>query len=142
MGFTEIALILFVALLVFGPEDLPVIARTLGRLVFQARNMWQELTVDLKDIIETPSNTINSAVKSPLNTVNSILNDPLGQKTDKKTDAQETGKDSGKVNLQKGETEPELLTYEDAPPRVPPAPSPLADLPAGIVNNGDGENGL
>jgi sec-independent protein translocase protein TatB len=40
IGFSEIALIAVVALLVLGPERLPKVARTAGALVRRARSSW------------------------------------------------------------------------------------------------------
>ena len=44
MGFGEILLILAIALILFGPEDLPDIARTIGKIVFEIRKATNELT--------------------------------------------------------------------------------------------------
>jgi sec-independent protein translocase protein TatB len=41
IGFSEIALIAVVALLVLGPERLPRVARTAGALLRRARASWQ-----------------------------------------------------------------------------------------------------
>jgi Tat protein translocase TatB subunit len=41
VGFSEIALVAVVALLVLGPERLPKVARTVGALVRRARSSWQ-----------------------------------------------------------------------------------------------------
>ena len=38
IGFSELLLILVVALLIFGPKRLPDISRTLGKAVYQLRN--------------------------------------------------------------------------------------------------------
>jgi len=44
MGIGEIILILAIALILFGPEDLPEIARTIGKIVFEIRKATNELT--------------------------------------------------------------------------------------------------
>lgn len=46
LGFTEILLILAIALIVFGPERLPEIAQTLGRTVGMLRRTLDELKHD------------------------------------------------------------------------------------------------
>jgi sec-independent protein translocase protein TatB len=115
MSLTEITLIMVVALILFGPEDLPVIARTLGKMVFQARKFLNEITKEFNEAIETPSNMINEALKDKPNT--------------------------GKApEPNKGEEEPEeLLTYEES--RKPSSENtakeanPLAELPSDIVSN-------
>lgn len=43
LGFTEILLILIVALLVFGPKRLPEVARSLGRITGDLRRTLDEL---------------------------------------------------------------------------------------------------
>jgi len=44
VGIGEIFLILAIALILFGPEDLPDIARTIGKIVFEVRKATRELT--------------------------------------------------------------------------------------------------
>jgi len=53
LGFQEIALILVLALLIFGPRKLPEIGRTLGRSLGEFRRA----TTDLKRSIEQEINS-------------------------------------------------------------------------------------
>lgn len=48
IGFSEIALIAVVALLVLGPERLPKVARTVGALVRRARSSWQDVRNEIE----------------------------------------------------------------------------------------------
>ena len=48
VGFSEIALIAVVALLVLGPERLPRAARTAGALVRRARASWQNVRSEIE----------------------------------------------------------------------------------------------
>jgi sec-independent protein translocase protein TatB len=48
VGFSEIALIAVVALLVLGPERLPGVARTLGALVRRARASWASVKTEIE----------------------------------------------------------------------------------------------
>ena len=48
VGFSEIALIAVVALLVLGPERLPKVARTVGALMRRARNSWQDVRGEIE----------------------------------------------------------------------------------------------
>lgn len=48
VGFSEIALIAVVALLVLGPERLPGVARTVGALVRRARASWQNVRSEIE----------------------------------------------------------------------------------------------
>jgi sec-independent protein translocase protein TatB len=48
VGFSEIALVAVVALLVLGPERLPKVARTVGALVRRARSSWQNVRTEIE----------------------------------------------------------------------------------------------
>jgi sec-independent protein translocase protein TatB len=48
VGFSEIALIAVVALLVLGPERLPKVARTVGALVRRARSSWHSVRSEIE----------------------------------------------------------------------------------------------
>lgn len=48
VGFSEIAMIAIVALLVLGPERLPRAARTAGALVRRARASWNNVRVEIE----------------------------------------------------------------------------------------------
>ena len=67
IGFSEIALIAVVALLVLGPERLPKVARTAGALLRRARASWQnvrseiERELDAEDLKKTLRETRRAA---------------------------------------------------------------------------------
>jgi sec-independent protein translocase protein TatB len=48
IGFSELALIAVVALLVLGPERLPTAARTVGSLLRRARSSWTSLRDEIE----------------------------------------------------------------------------------------------
>jgi sec-independent protein translocase protein TatB len=48
VGFSELALIALVALVVLGPEKLPGVARTVGALVRRARSSWQNVRSEIE----------------------------------------------------------------------------------------------
>jgi sec-independent protein translocase protein TatB len=48
VGFSELALIAVVALLVLGPERLPKVARTVGALLRRARSSWQDVRGEIE----------------------------------------------------------------------------------------------
>ena len=66
-GFTEIAFILFIAFLLFGPKKLPEIARFLGKGMGELRRASNELKNSLEEEIKNldrhPDNTSNPAPK-------------------------------------------------------------------------------
>lgn len=55
-GFTEILLLAVIALIVVGPQKLPRIARTAGKLTRQARNAWQGLQSELQAEMDAEHN--------------------------------------------------------------------------------------
>ncbi|WP_426809495.1 Sec-independent protein translocase protein TatB [Pseudomonas sp. WOUb67] len=55
IGFSELLLVGVVALLVLGPERLPVAARTLGRGLGQARRAMHALRTQVEREIELPN---------------------------------------------------------------------------------------
>lgn len=55
VGFSELLLVGIVALLVLGPERLPVAARTLGRGLGQARRAMHTLRTQVEREIELPN---------------------------------------------------------------------------------------
>lgn len=105
MSLTELTLILFVALILFGPEDLPVVARALGKIVLQARKYMNEITKEFKDAIDLPSSTINQAIQS----------------TQAKPKSSKEEKDPEAINE-------ELLSYDDANP-LAELPSEIVSTP-------------
>lgn len=56
VGFTEMLLLAVIALIVVGPQKLPKIARTAGRLTRQARNAWQNLQSELQAELDAEHN--------------------------------------------------------------------------------------
>jgi len=56
VGFTEMLLLAVIALIVVGPQKLPGIARTAGRLTRQARNAWQGLQSELQAELDADHN--------------------------------------------------------------------------------------
>jgi len=112
MGMSEILLILVVVLILFGPEDLPVIARQLGRLVFEIRKATNELTKEFQNSIDTPTNLMNKAFEQ---TTSSRV-------AEKDINASQSGSVAPK-------SDEDLLTYEDEIPK-----DPLAELPLDMVS--------
>ncbi len=54
ISITEVGLIFVVALLVFGPERLPKVARTVGRFLGRARRFWDKMKRDAEDSYQDP----------------------------------------------------------------------------------------
>ncbi|HZK84120.1 MAG TPA: twin-arginine translocase TatA/TatE family subunit [Desulfosporosinus sp.] len=112
MGFGEIFLILAIALILFGPEDLPDIARTMGKVVFEIRKATHELTKEFQNSMDTPNNMLNKAFEETTSSSSS----------DHKTHAPQSG-------AEVPATDEVLLKYEDES-----AEDPLAELPLDMVS--------
>ncbi len=113
MGLGEIFLILAIALILFGPEDLPQIARTIGKVIFEIRKATNELTKEFQSTLDTPNNMLNKAFEQTTSSRNN---------EQKSTTPQSDTEVSPK-------TDEVLLKYEDESPE-----DPLAELPLDMVS--------
>ena len=70
VGFTEIILILGIALLVLGPEKLPKLANQVGRWVGRARSMARQLRQQLdEEVTIIPKDDFDPAARRPPGTL-------------------------------------------------------------------------
>jgi len=143
VGWSELLLIGVVALIVIGPEDLPKLFHTLGRLTARARGMAREFTSAMEDAAK--SSGLDEAGKA-LKDVNSLTSkralglDALERATERfeKWDPLNPKEAAGKSApvpdpsapaAPKENATPSQL--EPAPePSLPPAPGISASLPA------------
>ena len=83
IGFQELLIIFIVALLVFGPEKLPEISRTLGKWVVEIRRginiAKSQMEEEMKEELKMPEDIVQSLPKDDAN----------GEKTDKENDTEE-----------------------------------------------------
>ena len=135
MGLTEIVLILGIALVLFGPEDLPDIARTIGKIVYEIRKATQDVTKEISSSINEPAGTISKALdlNKPLD-LNKALDLNLNKVLDVNKALDLTSKPEAKAvstsnKSENGKTDEELLTFEDEKPA-----DPLAELPSDMVS--------
>lgn len=112
MGFSEIFLIMAVALILFGPEDLPDIARTIGKVVFEIRKATNDLTKEFQNSMDTPNNIMNKAFEQTTSSRNN----------EQETHAPQSGSEVPA-------TDEVLLKYDDESPT-----DPLAELPLDMVS--------
>lgn len=70
IGFSEIILILIVGFLIFGPEKLPKIARTIGKMF----NKFLKVKDELKDTVDDMKNQISSEVMDLKNSIDKPSN--------------------------------------------------------------------
>ena len=65
LGPAEIIVILVVALLVFGPNKMPEIARQVGRGVREFRRVQQHLSTELRDVVSEFDNSDTAPAAEP-----------------------------------------------------------------------------
>jgi Sec-independent protein secretion pathway components len=117
MGFSEIVIIMAIALILFGPEDLPDIARTIGKVVYEIRKTTQELTNEFQ----------NSLMDNPVNVINKTFEETISPQKVKEENPSSNSETPSEAL--KDEIEEDLLTYEDEIKA-----DPLAELPVEMVS--------
>jgi len=134
IGWSEMAVILMVALIVIGPKDLPRVARTIGKWTGKARAMAREFQRSLDDMareaeLQDIKSEINKLTRTDLrseiektvdpdSSLRRALEPPSRQDFEPKPAAAAT-------------TEPVAVANAGEPPAVPtaPAPMPVTALP-------------
>lgn len=103
IGFTELALVMLIGLLVLGPERLPRAARTLGMYVRKARNAWGsvkqsvEAELDAEELrkalsqVQTEVESAGDELKKTLDTEIPLMPEPTSKT--QTADKAETGND-------------------------------------------------
>lgn len=127
IGWSEMAVILLIALIVIGPRDLPRVARTMGKWVAKGRSMAREFQTALEDMArETELDKVKSEIEkaSRLNVGKTIEKtiDPtgdLGKAFDPTASDRDASDPAGKGAAPKAKA---------LPPG--PAPQPAAAKPA------------
>ena len=92
LGFTELIVILVVALFVLGPDQLPVYAKKLGKALRELKGVTGDLAKEINENVVEPLNDVAKPLKeaadeitAPINEMKKSLND-IGKvpKTEKK----------------------------------------------------------
>ena len=82
INLSEIVVIFLVALVLFGPEQLPVLARTLGKLTGQVKRTSDSLRREFYNSVYTPGqdarDTLNGELRAIRNLKAEILAPPTG----------------------------------------------------------------
>ncbi|WP_409266220.1 Sec-independent protein translocase protein TatB [Pseudomonas sp. KCJK8521] len=87
VGFSELLLVGIVALLVLGPERLPVAARTLGRGMGQARRAMHALRRQVEREIELPAVELPNLDSAPLQRLEQEIRQGISLKAEPANDA-------------------------------------------------------
>ncbi|WP_323715815.1 Sec-independent protein translocase protein TatB [Paracoccus aminovorans] len=124
IGWSELLLIGVVALIVIGPEDLPKLFHTLGRITARARSMAREFSSAMEDAAKASG--LDDAAKT-LKDVNSL------------TSKRGLGLDALERATERFEKWDPLNPKEEAR-RTSPLPDPSAPLPP--AGTGTGETGM
>ena len=78
MGTGEFLLVLFLALLIFGPEKLPGMARTFGRVIRQFKQASDDFTKQVNsevDAVEAAKKEVAQKIKGEVSDVAPVLRD-------------------------------------------------------------------
>lgn len=118
MSLSELLILMVIGLILFGPEDLPDVARAVGKIVYEIKKMVNEATQEFQETVNTPSKVINKVFDESI----------------------KPAFDENKSNIQKQATEEqdtkepkeELLTYDEAEDKDL---DPLAELPADMISH-------
>jgi sec-independent protein translocase protein TatB len=143
IGWSEMAVVLLVALVVIGPRDLPRVARTMGKWVAKGRAMAREFQNALEDMareaeLDKVKSEIEKAGRTDLGKTIENTIDPtgeLGQAFDPTAKSRSERKDaaSAKPSLEPAKTDaepvPAAATSEPTASSPPPA-QPAAAEPA------------
>jgi sec-independent protein translocase protein TatB len=66
IGWTEMLVIGIVALIVVGPQRLPEVARTIGRVIGYFSQQWQNIQQQIREPIESEVQNIRQQVREPI----------------------------------------------------------------------------
>ncbi|WGF89446.1 Sec-independent protein translocase protein TatB [Marinivivus vitaminiproducens] len=132
ISWSEMAIILLVALIVIGPKDLPQVARTVGQWVRKARTMAREFQNSLESMareaeLDKVKDEIEKASRTDVRAAVNKHVDPDG-----KIEAAFDLKDRPKP----------VPMPESATPVAPPSPAEPTDRPAAKTPESDAASGL
>lgn len=118
IGFTEIIVILIVALVVLGPDKLPIYMKKFGEAVREFKKYSGELTEDLKENVIAPLDEAQKPLREAM--------EPL-ENLDK--ELKSNVKDLEKSFKDIGKPKPEEAKEEPAQTEEPPEPAQTAEPP-------------
>jgi Tat protein translocase TatB subunit len=89
-GFSEMMIILIVALLVVGPKKLPEVAKMIGRAYAQFRRAFE----DIKDTVDLDLDDTKYSYKKPKNSLNDIYREKWEKNMAKNENAEDSNNDT------------------------------------------------
>jgi sec-independent protein translocase protein TatB len=134
IGWSEMAVILLVALIVIGPKDLPRVARTMGRWAAKGRAMAREFQTALEDMareaeLDKVKNEIEKAGRTNVGKTIEKTIDPTGELSkafDPKTISDKSSAGDKPNGGQLKAPPSEASAPEPAAAKAVPAPAPAA----------------
>lgn len=78
MGFSEILLILFAVLILFGADKLPEVARGLGKTIRQVRDATDEIKTEIQHTVQHGSSAGNSLLEETQKEIEEIKEEVAG----------------------------------------------------------------
>ena len=129
MSFNELIILMIIALILFGPEDLPDVARAIGKVVFEIKKIAGDMTKEFQEAVNTPTNVLKKTLDDTLNPTPKKTSTETKKETTKDSStvavANANAADSAKVEQTAPNGDEELLTYDE---------DPLAELPQDMVS--------
>lgn len=92
IGFTELMVVFVVALLVIGPDKLPMYAKKLGEALSAFRKASDEMTRDLKESVIDPLDQAQKPLREALDPVNQLGSQLQGNMKEVETSFKNIGK--------------------------------------------------
>jgi sec-independent protein translocase protein TatB len=137
VGWSEMALVLLVALIVIGPKDLPRVARTMGQWVGKGRAMAREFQRALEDMareaeLDKVKSEIEKAGRTNLGKTIEKTIDPsgeLGQAFDPKVDSRKSGTGAGGTTVSGARANGDRPAGVEADPAKAASPPPAPAEP-------------
>lgn len=121
MSFSELVVLMVIALILFGPEDLPDVARAVGRVVFEVKKIAGDMTREFQDVVKTPSNVLEKAFEDTVKRPSPVKE----SKEESANSPDSPEKSTVDAPFSKEADQEELLTYDE---------DPLAELPEEMVS--------
>jgi sec-independent protein translocase protein TatB len=131
IGWSEMALILLVALIVIGPKDLPRVARTMGQWVGKGRAMAREFQRALEDMareaeLDKVKSEIEKAGRTNVGKTIEKTIDPSGELS-KAFDPKADSKEGGSGKRASADAQPVKATAAPTTPAKPESPAPAGN---------------
>ena len=82
VSFPELAVVFFVALLVFGPDKLPELARTIGKISAQLRRQSDSVRREFYNTVYKPADDFRSSVERE---ARSLMSESVSQQSQSQT---------------------------------------------------------